>query len=54
MATRSGKFNFCHFEDGLMWCQFLNGTWAKPFKPTISVRKAKDSPKKLGESDAKV
>jgi hypothetical protein len=28
------KFSHCHVSNGLMWCQFPNGKWARPWSVT--------------------
>ena len=25
------KFKHCHVSNGLMWCRFTNGKWARPW-----------------------
>jgi len=47
----SGKFNFCFEADGLMWCQFLNGKWARPWPATSHSNRQTKIPKPLKRDD---
>lgn len=36
--TPMSKFSHCHVSNGLMWCQFPNGKWAKPWTVSGEVK----------------
>jgi hypothetical protein len=39
----SSKFAFCYYADGMMWCQYPDGTWAHPFLASESRQRSKTS-----------
>jgi len=44
------KFAHCHPENGMMWCQHYNGSWAPPFPiQEDKKRKAPSKKKKLSK-----